>query len=134
MEELKPIKAIDIKENMKVSELVENFKDVGFSANKIYKACEILKKIKTDECKKFFAHELAIRGQRPEDIENLINEIIHRSGLFRCIDGRIEFRHLLLQEFFAGRGISNPTEVVELIKEQWWQRSIIFYCYVERML
>ena len=83
--------------------------------------------IKEKECIDFFTHELEIRGQRSEDIKILIHEILHRSGLFRCNEGKVEFRHLLLQEFFAGRGIQNSSEVIELIKEQWWQRAIIFY-------
>ena len=40
---LKSIKSIDIKKNMKVSELVEGFGGMGFNANKISKASEILK-------------------------------------------------------------------------------------------
>ncbi len=83
--------------------------------------------IKEDECIRFFTHELELRGQKAKDIDVLIYEIIHRSGLFRCMEGRIEFRHLLLQEFFAGRGIPNPSEITELIKHQWWQRAIVFY-------
>lgn len=83
--------------------------------------------ISEKSCVDFFAHELETRGQRLGDITVLINETLHRSGLFRCNEGTVEFRHLLLQEFFAGRGIQNPAEVVELIKEQWWQRAIIFY-------
>ncbi len=78
-------------------------------------------------CIEFFTQELEIRGQRHSDIAILIQEILHRSGLFRCNEGKVEFRHLLLQEFFAGRGIQNPSEVIELIKAQWWQRAIIFY-------
>lgn len=83
--------------------------------------------INEKDCIKFFTNELKIRGQREADIETLIYETLHRSGLFRCNEGKIEFRHLLLQEFFAGRGILNSSEIVALIKEQWWQHAIIFY-------
>ena len=38
---MKPIKAIKIQKGIKVSELVEQFKDLGFNANKIAKASEI---------------------------------------------------------------------------------------------
>jgi len=57
----------------------------------------------------------------------LIKEALYRSGLFRIFEDRIEFRHLLLQEFFAGRGIASSEIIPTLIKDQWWQRAIIFY-------
>jgi energy-coupling factor transporter ATP-binding protein EcfA2 len=79
------------------------------------------------DCIEFFTHELEIRGQKAEDIEALIQETLHRSGLFRHNEGKVEFRHLLLQEFFAGRGIPNSAEIPDLIKQPWWQRAIIFY-------
>jgi len=80
-----------------------------------------------NECIEIFKHELEIRGQKAEDIESLVNEILYRSGLFRILEDKIEFRHLLLQEFFAGRGISSADLIPMLIKDQWWQRAIIFY-------
>ena len=52
MDEVKPIK---ISENMKVSELVEGMRDMGFGAGKIAKAEKIMKKMLADkECKVFF--------------------------------------------------------------------------------
>jgi deoxyhypusine synthase len=52
---MEPIKAIDIKKGMKISELVDGFNDMGFNANKIAKASEVLKEMKKDkDCKKFF--------------------------------------------------------------------------------
>ena len=51
---MNPIKAIKIKENMKVSELVEGMGGMGFGAGKIAKASNILAKMfKDNECKIF---------------------------------------------------------------------------------
>jgi hypothetical protein len=73
-----------------------------------------------------FTKELEIRGRRA-DIPQLIEETIHRSGLFRFIGDSIEFRHLLLQEFFAGRGIPSSDFLETVISDPWWQRAVLFY-------
>src|SRR3989339_113689 len=83
--------------------------------------------ITDQECKSLFIQELEIIGKKEEEIDLLIEESIYRSGLFRHIDNKIEFRHLLLQEYFAGRGIVSPEVISELIIDQWWQRALIFY-------
>lgn len=70
--------------------------------------------------------ELEQRGHGV-DAPSLIGEIIDRSGLFRIIGGNIEFRHLLMQEFFAGRGIPAKGMIEALIVNPWWQRAIVFY-------
>lgn len=57
----------------------------------------------------------------------LLSEIFDRSGLFRIHGGTIEFRHHLLQEFFAGRGIPSPDSISKLITSEWWKRAIVFY-------
>lgn len=60
------------------------------------------------------------------DSEILVNEIIDRSGLLRGGD-ELEFRHHLLQEYFAGKGISELTFVKKVINDEWWRNSIVFY-------
>jgi hypothetical protein len=70
--------------------------------------------------------ELEHRG-RQADFEQLFDEILNRSGLLRIVDGRVEFRHHLLQEFFAGRGIPSNEHLEAIIHDQWWQRPIVFY-------
>ena len=40
---------------------------------------------------------------------------------------KVEFRHHLLQEFFAGRGIPNKEALETIVSDEWWQRSIVFY-------
>lgn len=71
--------------------------------------------------------ELKSRGHE-SDVELLLEEILYRSGLFRFPEeSYVEFRHLLLQEFFAGRGIKSEKELLDHITDEWWQRAIVFY-------
>ncbi|HEY3252139.1 MAG TPA: NACHT domain-containing protein [Ignavibacteria bacterium] len=79
-----------------------------------------------NQFKSIVAKDLASRGHSA-DINVLTDEIINRSGLFRLTQDRIEFRHHLLQEFFAGRGVPNQEYLKIIIKEDWWQRAIVFY-------
>lgn len=61
------------------------------------------------------------------DYDQLQHELVSRSGLFRVIDGNVEFRHHLLQEFFAGRAIENMDFIKEQLSDEWWKRPIVFY-------
>lgn len=81
--------------------------------------------IELEEFKKIAEKELEKRGHKA-DFEQIMEEIF-RSGLFRVLDKRIEFRHLLLQEFFAGRGIPNKEILETLVAKYWWRRAIVFY-------
>jgi hypothetical protein len=76
--------------------------------------------------KKIIEEELVSRGHKA-NIEILTDEIVNRSGLFRKIGDEIEFRHFMLQEFFAGRGIPSPENVHQLVVDNWWRRSLVFY-------
>lgn len=69
--------------------------------------------------------ELVERGQSA-NTKNLIDEMVHRSGLFRILGDEVEFRHLLLQEFFAGRAMT-ARDVKAVIGDSWWQRCVVFY-------
>ncbi|MCX7564576.1 NACHT domain-containing protein [Xanthomonadaceae bacterium XH05] len=60
------------------------------------------------------------------DLETITNEIIYRSGLLRG-DEEIEFKHHLLQEYFASKGIPNLEHVKKVISDEWWRNSIVFY-------
>ncbi|MBN2286573.1 MAG: NACHT domain-containing protein [Tissierellales bacterium] len=82
--------------------------------------------IPLEECRKILGRELLTRG-KSADIDLLTDEIIYRSGMFRFIDDKIEFRHFLLQEFFAGRGVPSAEFLQSVISNEWWQRAIIFY-------
>lgn len=68
-----------------------------------------------------------IRRGHDENVPKLLDEIFERSGIFRLIGNEIEFRHHLLQEFFAGRGIADSETVHQLIHDDWWKRALVFY-------
>jgi hypothetical protein len=69
--------------------------------------------------------ELESRGL-VEEVDALLNEIL-RSNLFQIKDDRIEFRHLILQEFFAGRAIPSFDVAVEKVTSFWWRSALVFY-------
>jgi energy-coupling factor transporter ATP-binding protein EcfA2 len=83
--------------------------------------------ISREECVEFFTTELESLGKKSAKIEVILDEILVRSNLFRVIDGKYEFRHLLLQEFFAGRGVPSHETLLSLLSDEWWRRAIIFY-------
>lgn len=70
--------------------------------------------------------ELLTRGH-DADVDALLKEIFERSSLFRVIGEHIEFRHHLLQEFFAGRGIDTPDFIHTILVDEWWKRALVFY-------
>lgn len=70
--------------------------------------------------------ELATRGYE-QDVDALTDEMLVRSGLFRQIGDSVEFRHMLLQEFFAGRGIPESVVIDTIVSDDWWQRAIVFH-------
>lgn len=79
-----------------------------------------------EEFRKAVYNELHSRGFI-EDTDLLYDEIIERSGLFRVDLNRIEFRHLLFQEFFACRAITGPEYITSVIDDYWWKPAIVFY-------
>lgn len=83
--------------------------------------------ITIEECKEILVFELESRLPKTADIDGLIEEMLYRSGLFRVMGNSVEFRHLLLQEFFAGRAISSADFLQSIISDEWWQRAIVFY-------
>jgi hypothetical protein len=82
--------------------------------------------IEIEEFNSLVANELTKRGHEA-DLKMMIDEILYRSGLFRIIGNRIEFRHHLLQEFFAGRGIPSSEYIKAIVSNDWWKRPIVFY-------
>lgn len=85
-----------------------------------------LRSLSLSECKNIFTKELHERGL-PIKLNTLLEETIHRSGLFRVDDESLEFSHMLLQEFFAGRAIPSKEFLESVVTEDWWKRPIIFY-------
>lgn len=72
------------------------------------------------------ANELRERGHETE-VSQLFEEIVYRSGLIRIVDGELQFRHLLLQEFFAGRCDFSSELLHLIISDPWWMRAIVFH-------
>ncbi|MDP2628384.1 MAG: deoxyhypusine synthase [Nanoarchaeota archaeon] len=77
MKEIKPIK---IKKDMKVSELVEGMRDMGFGAGNIYRASEIMKKMFDDkECLVFFG---VAGAMVPSGMKQVILDLLDKTGVF----------------------------------------------------
>lgn len=83
-------------------------------------------KITPDQFNGILWKELENRGYTA-DLGQLRDEILHRSGLFLTRDQSIEFRHLMMQEFFAGRGIPSRDYLHTVIADPWWKRAVVFY-------
>jgi hypothetical protein len=83
-------------------------------------------KISVERFDSILRKELGNRGY-DADIPQLRDEIINRSGLFIVLGESIEFRHLMMQEFFAGRGISSGEYLNSIVTDPWWKRALIFY-------
>jgi hypothetical protein len=82
--------------------------------------------ISLHECRDIIVNDLKDRGLEA-DIDVLFDEIVHRSGLVRVEDDRLSFRHLLLQEFFAGRGVPSLEFLATSVSDYWWMRATVFY-------
>jgi hypothetical protein len=78
------------------------------------------------ECRALFEEELKSRGHH-EDLDVLVNEVIYRSSLLRLVGDHVEFRHLLLQEFFAGRAIPSVDFLKSVVSDRWWTKAVVFY-------
>lgn len=78
------------------------------------------------ELKAMIETELAARGHK-QDSAKIVEELVHRSGLLSSSGSVIQFRHHLLQEFFAGRGIPSIEYLQTIIADDWWRRAIVFY-------
>ena len=83
-------------------------------------------KLPVKEFESMALHELELRGHKAK-VEILIEEILFRSSLFRVVGDHVEFRHLMLQEFFAGRGIPSIEILESLVYDVWWRRPIVFF-------
>jgi hypothetical protein len=72
-------------------------------------------------------HELQDLGVKEAKVDVLLDEILNRSTLLRDTDGFTEFRHLLIQEYFAGRAIPDETTLSKYSTDEWWRRALVFY-------
>jgi GTPase SAR1 family protein len=85
-----------------------------------------LKSVSRRQVEEIINEELEKTGHAPEGAQ-ILKEVLDRSGLFRVIGENVEFRHHLLQEFFAGRAIPNADYVSQVITDEWWTRALVFY-------
>ena len=72
-------------------------------------------------------NELIDLGAKDTKVDILLDEILNRSTLLRDVDGYTEFRHLLIQEYFAGREISDISGLSSRAIDEWWRHAIVFY-------
>jgi hypothetical protein len=83
-------------------------------------------RIELEQFDRLLKTELENRGYKA-DTEQLRDEILNRSGLFIVVESTVEFRHLMMQEFFAGSGISSNEYLHTVISDPWWLRAVVFY-------
>jgi hypothetical protein len=77
-------------------------------------------------CEDYVRHVIASRGYTAQ-ADELLGELLYRSGLLRIEGNDIGFRHHLLQEFFAGRAIDEPGFIASKLPDEWWRNAIVFY-------
>jgi hypothetical protein len=82
--------------------------------------------ISRSEFHHFTEQQLSRIGQKL-NVEIIVQEIVDRSNLFRISGDSLEFKHFIIQEFFAGRGIPSKEHIATILASEWWQRPIVFY-------
>ena len=78
------------------------------------------------DVKQYIQNKLEESGHYTE-MDSILEEVLYRSGLLRIIGDKVEFKHLLIQEFFAGRGIPSNDFIKKHIGSPWWKKAIVFY-------
>ena len=68
---------------------------------------------------------MADRGYRLET-DLIEDELLSRSRLLRTQGSDVGFSHLLLQEFFAGRALSEGS-ILSYVDDPWWTKPIVFF-------
>lgn len=93
----------------------------------LYLHSQGLTSIPADECEGYLRQRLEKLTDSGEKIDVLLDELVNRSGLLRFGEKGIEFRHLLLQEYFAGCAIKDSVVILPYMGDEWWRRVIVFY-------
>lgn len=60
------------------------------------------------------------------DVDLFSDELLYRSGLLSVVGVEVQFRHLMLQEFFCGKGLSLSAIPPTMLGDEWWRNPIIF--------
>ncbi|MES2859472.1 MAG: NACHT domain-containing protein [Pseudomonadota bacterium] len=74
-----------------------------------------------------YSRDLLSEMNHASAADQLIEEIVVRSGLLRPTGTFLEFRHHLIQEYFAGKGILGIDQIKLLARNEWWRNPIVFY-------
>lgn len=82
--------------------------------------------MKLSQCEALIEEVLVDRDLKT-DVKPLTKEIVYQSGLLKVNNNEVMFRHLLLQEFFAGRGIEDEQFLSAVVTDSWWSNALIFY-------
>lgn len=74
-----------------------------------------------------FAMTLLSSMNLEADLDAAVSEVVERSGLIRGAGDALELKHHLLQEYFAGRGVSDLAFIKSVVNDEWWRNAIVFY-------
>lgn len=82
--------------------------------------------ISIEEFKALIEEELSQRDYHA-DVDQITDELLYRSGLIRIDGTSLEFRHLLFQEYFAGRALRARHDIEGFLADDWWRKALVFY-------
>lgn len=82
--------------------------------------------IEIDRAKQLFRD--TIEGRSLLLDHNIVfDEVVVKSGLLRIEGDAIVWRHHLLQEYFAGRGVPDAEFFQAVCHDEWWRTPMVFY-------
>lgn len=109
---MEPVKPIKITKEIKVKELVNSMGSLGFNANKIYKAAEILKECKKDKCKLFFGFAGAMV---PAGMKQIVVDMINDGTIDVLVSTGANLTHDLIEalgnKHYMGNANINDAEL-----------------------
>jgi hypothetical protein len=63
---------------------------------------------------------------RPQDAASICDELLFKTGLLYVEGNDLGFTHHLMQEFFAGRAVTDVEFFKTVISDEWWRAPILF--------
>lgn len=85
-----------------------------------------VREISLNEFRALAIEYLKKRGYE-KSAEDIVTEITSRSNLVRIEGDSVVFRHHILQEFFAGRGVDDSAQLAGVVADEWWRKPIVFH-------
>lgn len=85
-----------------------------------------VRSIPIDDVRAMFSSLLGKRDLQV-NADDVFDEIVNRSGLLRTDGKVVEWRHHLLQEYFAGRGVPNGEFFERVVHDEWWRTPMVFH-------